>query len=296
MNEERGGDSITRGHATEDKCFLHVLGVALPKRDAGGLLRGIVEQPAHLLRVQIRRAAGSGGRAEAFREAMSVAMRFVHELLPAQGHRDARANVVPERDGAQELRAIGGEAFSGGQCRRDDGAARMRERRRVRIVGLVGLGQDAIRERGFDRAAKHIGSDHGGDFLAAVSSGELNGGAAGREFGARNHRGDGVEDVMLRFFRHLIGQCAIAGVGHVCAEPGHGGTDLVRRECRPGPAGRGDHGQAGLLKKPAAAEISGATGHLASLCITSHMNLPFWRLFNLNRAREARGANFPASD
>ncbi len=162
----------------------------------------------------------------------------------------------------------------------------------MRIVGFIGLGEDAIGQRGFYGAAEHIRGDDGGDFLAGVASGELNGGAAGREFGTRYHRGDGIEDVMLQFFGHLFGQRAIAGLGHVRAQPGHCRADLIRGESRPGPAGRGDHRQAGLLKKPAAAETGIATGRLAKLCIISHMNLPFCSLLNLNRAREASGARF----
>ena len=45
---------------------------------------------------------------------MRIAVRFIHEVLPAQGHRDARADVITESDGAQELRAVAGKAFSGG--------------------------------------------------------------------------------------------------------------------------------------------------------------------------------------
>ena len=53
------GHAVARGHAGEHEGLLDVVGVALPGDDARGLLRGVVEQPAHLLRIEAR---GAGGR------------------------------------------------------------------------------------------------------------------------------------------------------------------------------------------------------------------------------------------
>src|SRR5207302_7548232 len=48
LDEKRGGDTVARRHASEDKCFLHVFGIAHPGGDARRLLSGIILQPAHL--------------------------------------------------------------------------------------------------------------------------------------------------------------------------------------------------------------------------------------------------------
>ncbi len=179
LNQQRGRDAVACRHASEHEGFLEMRGVALPESDAGGLLRGIVEQPAHLLGVQIGRATSRGGGAEAFGEAVGVAMRFVHEVLTAKRHGNAGADVITQSDGAQKLRAADGETLSRRECGGHHGAARMRQRRRVRIVGFVGLSEHAIGERRFDGTAEEIRADHRGHFFAAVRSRELNGGATG---------------------------------------------------------------------------------------------------------------------
>ena len=81
----------------------------------------------------------------------------------------------------------------------------MRKRRSVGIISLVGLRENAIGQRGFDRTAEHIRGDYRGDLLTAVGSGEPNGGAPRRQLGARDHRSDGIEDVLLYLLHHLFG-------------------------------------------------------------------------------------------
>ena len=222
LHQQRGGDAVARRHASEHESLLEMLGVALPESDAGGLLRGIVEQPAHLLGVQIGRAAGRSGCAEAFGEAVRVAVRCVHEVLAAKRHGNARADVIAESDGAQKLRPADAESFSRRQRRGHHGAARMRQRRRVRIVGFVGLREHAIGERGFDRPAEDIRADHRGDFFAAVRPRELNGGATGGKIGTGDHGGERIEEVILHLLDNFFRERTRASLAHVGAEPKHG--------------------------------------------------------------------------
>ena len=98
------GDAVARGHAAEVEGFFDVIGVALPGGDSGGLLRGVGKQPAHLLGVEAGGASGGGGRAEGAGDGMRAAMGVDHVLQLAQRDGDARADVVAERDRAQELR------------------------------------------------------------------------------------------------------------------------------------------------------------------------------------------------
>ena len=48
LHEQRGSDPAPRSHAAEVKGFLHVLGVAIPCPEPGGLVRGVAQHPAHL--------------------------------------------------------------------------------------------------------------------------------------------------------------------------------------------------------------------------------------------------------
>jgi hypothetical protein len=50
LDQERGGDAVARRHAAEIERFLDVLRVALPGGKARRGLRGIGQEPAHLLR------------------------------------------------------------------------------------------------------------------------------------------------------------------------------------------------------------------------------------------------------
>ena len=61
LHEQRRGDAVARRHAGEDECLLDMVGVAPPGDDARGLLRGVVEHPAHLARVETG-GAGRGSR------------------------------------------------------------------------------------------------------------------------------------------------------------------------------------------------------------------------------------------
>ena len=73
---------------------------------------------------------------------------FVAELDAAERHREPRADVVAERDGAQEVRARDAELLAERERRGNDRRAGMRLRLAVRVVGLVGVREHAVDERG----------------------------------------------------------------------------------------------------------------------------------------------------
>ena len=161
-------------------------------------------------------------------------MRIARERRHAEAHGDARPDVVTERHRAQEMPPVDAERFAHGERRRHHGAAGMGQRGRVRVVGLVGVRQHAVGERGLDRPAQHVGADHGGEALTAVAAGEFYGGAAGGEMRAGNHGREGVEHVVLGFLRHLVRQRALARSVHVAAQRRHHRPDRLRAGGKPG--------------------------------------------------------------
>ena len=124
----------------------------------GGLLRGVVEQrSASAARRGAAAHAGRGGGAEHAGDAVRAPVR--QRLVPraAQAHRDARADVVAERDRAQEVRPVDAESLAERQRGGDHRAAGVRARWAVGVVGLVGVREHAVGERGLDRPAERRG-------------------------------------------------------------------------------------------------------------------------------------------
>jgi hypothetical protein len=199
------------------KAFSICSGVPLPDREAGsGLLRRIVNEPA-LLGIEIRRASGGCRRAKGPNHIMGV-----RNNGSAQ-HRfhGAHAEIVTERHGAQEMRAVNAECLRDGKCGRRDSAPRMRPTRAVVIVGLVGLSQCSVYDRGLDRAAERVGRDNRRDFPATIGTRKLQGLASGRQFGSGDHGGESVQHMILCLFDNLGRDRPAAGLAHIGAELGH---------------------------------------------------------------------------
>ena len=131
MNDQRGGDPIARRHARKNESFFYMLGIPGPCAEAGRLLRRVIEQPAHLLRVQIRRAARRGRRAKYAGNGVRALVAVVPEVDRAKTDGHARPDVVAERDGAQEAGSVDAKFFPSRQGCRNDRAAGMRLRRGV---------------------------------------------------------------------------------------------------------------------------------------------------------------------
>src|ERR1700719_581375 len=76
LDQYRDRDGVTCRHAPEDKRLLDVLGITLPRRNACGLLCGVVQQISHLLRAETGGATCCGGGPEVARDAMRAAVRL----------------------------------------------------------------------------------------------------------------------------------------------------------------------------------------------------------------------------
>src|SRR5467141_1998550 len=125
LNQQGCGDSVARRSSGKHEAFLDVIGIALPSGDSGSFLRGVVEQPAHLLGVQISRAAGSGSSAEISGDAMGGPVSFDSIFLATQSHGYARPDVVSQRNRAHKTRAVDAELLSYGQGCGNGRAARV---------------------------------------------------------------------------------------------------------------------------------------------------------------------------
>ena len=122
----------------------------------------------------------------------------------ADGHGQARPNVVAQRDGAQEALAVDVELLARRKSRWYDGSARMRFRRRMRIVGFVRMGQHGVGQRGFHRTADHVRRGYGCSFLRGVRTCKLDRKPAGREFDAGDHGCERVQDMLFRFLQRFF--------------------------------------------------------------------------------------------
>ena len=94
-------------------------------------------------------------------------------------------------------------------------------RRRVRIVGLVGMRQHAVGERRFDRRR---GERCAGDRrcpLRSIGANVALRRLAGRQFRPGDHRRQGVEEMVLGLLGDLGRQRAGSGSAHIGAERGH---------------------------------------------------------------------------
>src|SRR6266481_9897086 len=139
MNDQRGGDAIACGHPCKNESLLNVLGIPSPCADAGGLLRGVIKEPAHLLSVQVRRATRCGRRSENAGNSVGALVAVVSEVERTETDSHTRPDIVAERYGAQKTRSVDAKLFPGRQGCGNDRAARMRLRELVGVVGLIGM-------------------------------------------------------------------------------------------------------------------------------------------------------------
>ena len=100
--------------------------------------------------VETGQRAGGGGGAEHRAEAVRR-MAVLAELVGVERLGQAAADVVAERDRAQERRAVARSRSAIASAAGTMPQPGMRQRRRVRIVGLVGVREHAVGERGVDR-------------------------------------------------------------------------------------------------------------------------------------------------
>ena len=142
-----------------------------------------------------RRRRGSEHRPEAVGR-----MAIVAELVCVEGLGQAAADVVAKRNRAEKHRAVAPLPLGHGQGRGHDAAAGMSQRRRMRVVGFVGMGQHAVGQCGVPCSGSDIAADHAGFFDAAEGFYVGDRFFPGRQARPGNHGGDRVEDVMFGLF------------------------------------------------------------------------------------------------
>ena len=154
----RRGDAMVRRHAAKVEGLLDMVFIAHPARDTRSLLRREREQVPRLALVHAAHCAGCGSRSKHRAETVRrVPVR--QKLIRRQRHRQPATDVVAQRDCTQQRHAVAPLALADRQRRRHDAAARMRQRRRVRVIGLVGVRQHAIGERGICRRSDDAAAD-----------------------------------------------------------------------------------------------------------------------------------------
>ena len=138
--------------------------------DARGLLRGVVEQPAHLLRCSDSpRDAAAAAAPKVPDDAVGAQMIDGLKSRAADGHGHARSDVVAERHGAQESRPADAELLADRQSGGHHRAARMRlptehANRRFRRNGRA----SPLAKAASIGPQRTFRSDDGRDLLAAV--------------------------------------------------------------------------------------------------------------------------------
>ena len=154
-NEHGGGHAARGWFSPEEKGFFHVFRVARPGADSGRLLRSIVEQKTKLRCVQARCTAGGRARSKRSNRAMRTAMRGRLVAGTADAHGHARPDIIAERDGAKKVSPADAELLRSSECSGHNRSAGMRARRAVRVVGLIGMGEDAIGKCSFEGSAHY---------------------------------------------------------------------------------------------------------------------------------------------
>ena len=170
--------------------------------------------------IQFREGARSRSCAERRPEAVRRMARGA-ELDRVQRLRQPAADIVAERDRAKERRAARALAFRHGERRSDDPAARVRLRGRMRIVGLVGVAEHAVRERRIDRACHDAAADDRGLFRPAQGLRERDRLFSRRQARAGQHRGERVEQVMLGFLEDRGRERPAQGASDIGAQGQH---------------------------------------------------------------------------
>ncbi len=138
-HHQRAGNAVARPHAAEVECLLDVLAVAMPIGHAGGLLGRIREHMAHALGIEAQKCGCGRRRPEGGAEAVGAVAGAIVGRAVAERHGEPCADVVAERDRAQEGRAVAILQLGDRERRRHDAAAGMKAAAQMRVVGLVGM-------------------------------------------------------------------------------------------------------------------------------------------------------------
>src|ERR1700737_2178546 len=104
---------------------------------------------------------------------MSALMAFVSKINRAKTDGQAGPDVVAESHRAQKACAVDAKFFTGRQGGRNHGAARMRLRELVGVIGFVGMRQHAVDERRFQWTGSHFRGNDRRSLIGCKIAGEL---------------------------------------------------------------------------------------------------------------------------
>ena len=199
-----------------------MLSVSHPARDTRRLLGGKREQMAHFALAKSCQGASRRSRAEHRSEAV-CRMAVLTELIGVEGQCQPAADVVTERHCAQQRRAASSFALRHRQGSGDNAAAGMSQRRRMRVVGFVGVREHAVGQCGVYDGRNEVTADHRCFFDPAEGFDIGDGFHARRETRSGNHCRDGIEDVVLGLFDHRRRERPAQCRCNVGAQPAHDG-------------------------------------------------------------------------
>jgi hypothetical protein len=145
-------------------------------------------------------------------------MSPAHEIR-VQREQETAGEVIANRHRPQEILAGAAFALCHRKRSRHDGAAGMCFRLRMKVIGLVGVGEHGIRQSRVDRRSPDIRSDDARLLDAALTARKTDRHLTGLEMSAGDHGSECVEDAMLRRLHHIQGKIPIPCRRHVLRQP-----------------------------------------------------------------------------
>jgi hypothetical protein len=214
-----GAHPVARAHPAEVKGLFDMLAVTVPVGNAGCLLHRIGQDVAHTLRIEFVQGSGDSGGAKGRAETMRAVPGRRLEL-GIERHGRARADVVAQRHGANEIApakvALLGNRQGGG----NDGATGMKPAAEMGIVGLVGMPRHAVGQGRIRRRKKKRNADDGRLLRTPCPLDEAGGEPAGAETRTGQDRGQSVQDMLFR-------------LRHAAADPGRARPRYIPIIARP---------------------------------------------------------------
>ena len=213
MHHGRGLRAGPRRHTRKDESFFRVLPVPEQGAKAARLLGGVRYGHRASIFIHAGQRGGGGHGAESPGEGMGILAR-VEKILTAEGQAGARASVIADRHGFQKFKAASALAFGHGEGGGHRRTAGMGQRKRVRIIGLIGMRRHAVGQRRLHSVGADGGAKHAGLFAPALASRISDRLDAGLHLGAGQDGGEGVQDVVLGFFDDRVRQGPGCGAGN----------------------------------------------------------------------------------
>ena len=209
---------FARAHAGKVERLLDVLQVPLPAPHARHLLRAVRQGIPHARLVQPGHGRRGGDGAKRGADGFGAAMGGA-DMHGAERPEPAAAEIVAERHAADQVGSRPVVALADGQGRGHDRCAWMGLRHRIGIVSFVGMGGHRIRQHRVHGRCPDVGGKHGRFGYAALGPDVANRHLSGLEAGARDNRGEGIENAMFRGLHDRRGQRAVARLHHVAGHP-----------------------------------------------------------------------------